>query len=222
MSHIWAYRTHRDGERRKQTSFFYLLFWLSFQLHTLPSFVFMIVQHNLWKTWWVESQIKPIPIPISYYNSHLYLSSYLKSALDSYLHEPKIPNYIHKHKFTKKGHKVDSANTLGMHWLWNTVLIFIFKITFLPMTDVVLLLFPLLWRGNKEIFNLHSSLYYTFFECSQIYETKNNTNISHCHQWMSSYFPIGRWQSTRRISADTNVLPINRCIPTIHSTQHPE
>ena len=39
-----------------------------------------------------------------------------------------------------------------------------------------------------------------------------NVNIGHCHRWMSSYFPIGRWQSTTRISAFTDVRPIHRCI----------
>ena len=53
----------------------------------------------------------------------------------------------------------------------------------------------------------------TTFSQRKIYMTQQ-INIGDCHRWMSSYFPIGRWQSTTRTSAITDVRPINQCIPT--------
>ena len=41
-------------------------------------------------------------------------------------------------------------------------------------------------------------------------------NISHCHRWMSPYLPIGWWQSTRWILANTDLWLINRCIPSLY------
>ena len=55
----------------------------------------------------------------------------------------------------------------------------------------------------------------TTFSQRKMYMTQQ-INIGHCHWWMSSYFPIGRWQSTTRISAYADVHPIKRCIPTLH------
>lgn len=91
----------------------------------------------------------------------------------------------------------------GMHCLLNSTLILRFKMKVCPTTNSIcffVFLFLIFNKGTKKFF-----LNFWIFIQGQRNLTKQ-INVSHWHLEMSSYLPIYRYQSTRPVLTDTNIL----------------